>query len=48
MVVTYRRNGIKYYTYHDTAPVGITLDQPYSTMYEAAITGYMADIEYLK
>lgn len=48
MIVAYRRNGIKYYSYHDKAPAGITIDQPYSTMYEAAINGYMADIESLK
>ena len=47
-VVTYVRNGIKYYSYHDKAPAGVTIIQPYSSMYEAAINGYMADIQYME
>lgn len=47
-VVTYVRDGIKYYSYHDKAPADMTIIQPYSSMYEAAINGYMADIQYME
>lgn len=48
MVAAYTRNNIKYYTYADKLPIGISIDDLYTTTNEAAKAGYFADQKYLQ
>jgi hypothetical protein len=46
-IVGYERNGIKYYSYADLAPAGVTVEQTFTTKRDAALAGYYYDTKYM-
>ncbi|MDQ0885055.1 hypothetical protein QFZ81_000143 [Paenibacillus sp. V4I9] len=48
MVAGYVRNGANYYCYVDKIPGSVTVNNLYSTVKEAALAGYYADLEFMK
>jgi|GEM_PF-5096546 len=47
MVVAYTRAGIKYYSYADKAPGGVTIENMYTNVVDAAKAGYAHDTKYM-
>ncbi|GKU77576.1 hypothetical protein [Paenibacillus sp. L3-i20] len=48
MVVGYVRDGVNYYTFADRVPAGVTVDELFYTINEAASNKYYPDLETLK